>query len=312
MYESNSKGISYSAGFFMLIGFTVASSVLAGLLSIPVWTTMTGESIATLEEGISNPANRGAVQVIQVITAIVGFLLPAILTAQLLNRRPMKLLGFKEKINLNEAGIVFAIVIAALFISTSLAYFNQNIPVSTSWKIKFDKMEADYIKQASAILGLNNIGEYLLAIIIMAFLPALCEETLFRGGLQNFLSRWTRSPWLSIIIVSILFSIAHLSFYGFFSRVFLGIMLGLLFHYSGKLWLCILAHFLNNAIAITAVYIYKSQGKSIAEAMNDSSDGTWYGILALPVFVALILVFKKVTVKSAAEKSDEFKDTIFH
>jgi membrane protease YdiL (CAAX protease family) len=173
-------------------------------------------------------------------------------------------------------------------------------------------MEAEYIKQASAILSLNNFGEYLLAILIMAFIPALCEETLFRGGLQNFLSRWTKNPWLSIVIVSILFSIAHLSFYGFLSRLFLGIMLGLLFHYSGKLWLCILAHFLNNAFAITAIYVYKSQGKSIAEAMNDSGDGTWYGVLALPVFIALFIVFKKMRVKPPEEKDEKLRDTIFY
>lgn len=42
MYDSNSKGISYTAGFFMLIGFAVAALLVAGMLSIPVWTAMTG------------------------------------------------------------------------------------------------------------------------------------------------------------------------------------------------------------------------------------------------------------------------------
>ena len=77
MYDSHSKGISYSSGFFMLIAFAVASSILAGLISIPIWTSMTGESFKTIEEGMTNPANRNAVKVIQVITAVVGFLLPA-------------------------------------------------------------------------------------------------------------------------------------------------------------------------------------------------------------------------------------------
>src|SRR5437762_10427942 len=128
------------------------------------------------------------------------------------------------------------------------------IPITESLKLKFTKMEADYNKQVEAIIGLNNAGEYILALIIMAFLPALCEETLFRGGLQNFLTRSTRNPWLSILIVSILFSAVHFSFYGFLPRVFLGIVLGLIYYYTGSLWLSILAHFANNAIAVSQFY----------------------------------------------------------
>jgi len=317
MYDSHSKGISFTAGFFMLIAFVIASFILASLLSIPIWTAMTGESALNIEEGMLNPANSNAVKVIQIITAVVGFLLPALLTAQMMNRRPMKLLGYKGKVYLNEIAIVFAITITALFISGALSYFNQNIPIDNSWKTRFDKMEADYIKQAVAILSLNNFGEYIIALFIMAFLPALCEETLFRGGLQNFLSRSIKNPWIAIVIVSILFSAMHFSYYGFLSRVFLGVMLGAIYHFSGKLWLSILAHFLNNAIAITVVYVFKNQGKSVSEAMNDSGDASWWGILALPVLIALFIFFKKITVKPPEEippegKNEELRNTPFY
>lgn len=317
MYDKDSKGISYTAGFFMLIAFAIASIILAGLLSIPIWTAMTGENFTEIEKGMTNPANSNAIKVIQILTAIVGFLLPALLTAQMMNRQPMKLLGYKGKIHLNEVALVFGIVLTALFVSAALSYFNQNIPIDASWKQRFDKMEADYIKQAAAILGLNNFVEYLLAIFIMAFLPALCEETLFRGGLQNFLSRSIKNPWVAIVIVSIIFSIAHFSYYGFLSRVFLGVMLGAIYYFSGKLWLSILAHFINNALAITVVYVYKQQGKSISEAMNDTSDATWWGIFALPILVILFGLFKKMTIKPPedippSDRNEELRNTPFY
>jgi membrane protease YdiL (CAAX protease family) len=154
-----------------------------------------------------------------------------------------------------------------------------------------------------AIIGLNNVGEYIIALIVMAFLPALCEETLFRGGLQNFLTRSTKMPWLSIIIVSILFSLAHFSFYGFLSRLFLGAILGLLYHYSGRIWLNILAHFFNNAFAITALYVYKLQGKSLEEAISEKTS-TFWGILALPIIIILLIAFKKIT--ASKEKPPPF------
>lgn len=294
MYDSNSKGISYSAGFFILIGFALIALLIATLLSIPVWTAMTGKSFKEMETAMTDPANSNAFKVIQSITAVVGFLLPAILTAFLLNRKPFKLIGFSGKITWKQTGIVFAIVIVALIVSGFFSYINEMIPISSSWKLKFEQMENDYNSQVEAIIGLKNIGDYLLALFIIAFLPALCEETLFRGGLQNFLTRSTKKPWLSIIIVSILFSLAHFSYYGFLSRVFLGVILGLLYQYSGKIWLNILAHFFNNALAITVLYYYKIQGKPLHEAINDTP-GTYWGILLLPVLIILFRLFKKMS-----------------
>jgi membrane protease YdiL (CAAX protease family) len=155
-------------------------------------------------------------------------------------------------------------------------------------------MEADYNRQVQAIISLNTMGEYLFALFIMAFLPALCEETLFRGGFQNFLSRGTGRPWVSIIIVSFLFSLAHFSFYGFLSRFFLGMVLGMIYHYSGKLWLSILAHFVHNAAALTFLYISVKDKKGLGEALSNDASSAW-GILALPVVIGLFILFKRAS-----------------
>jgi membrane protease YdiL (CAAX protease family) len=131
---------------------------------------------------------------------------------------------------------------------------------------------------------------------IMAFIPAVCEETLFRGGLQNFLTRSTKLPWFSILVISLIFSAVHFSFYGFLSRFFLGVMLGLLYHYSGRLWLSILAHFINNLVAVTAIYVLTLQGKSIKEAIEETG-GTAWSIAALPAVVILFFWFYRVSKK---------------
>ena len=68
MYDNNSKGISYTAGFFMLIGFAIAGLLLASVISIPVWTSMTGKSIKEMETAMTDPANSNAMKVIQCIT----------------------------------------------------------------------------------------------------------------------------------------------------------------------------------------------------------------------------------------------------
>jgi len=293
MYDNNSTGLSYTAGFFILIAFAIVGLLIASFISIPIWTSMTGKSIEVLQKGLIGPEDSNTMKIIQTISAIVGFLIPAITTAAMLNRKPFRLIGFTGKISWKQVSLVFAIIVAALFVSGFLSYVNAQLPITASMKLEFDKMEREYNQQVEAIIGLNNVGEYILSLIVMAFLPALCEETLFRGGLQNFLTRSIKMPWLSIIIVSIIFSLAHFSFYGFLSRFFLGVILGLLYQYSGRIWLNILAHFFNNALAITALYVSKVQGKPIKEAIAGNSSSS-LGILALPVLIILLYFFHKI------------------
>lgn len=295
MYDNDSKGISYLGGFFMLIAFAIAGLVLASVIGAQIWHQMTGKDFADMQKGMSDPANSDTMKIIQSLTAIIGFFIPTVVTAALLNRRPIKLLGFTSTdIKLSQVGLVILLVGVSLVVATSLSYLTNSTPIPDNWKIRFDRMEEEYNRQVSAIISLKNGKDYIIALIIMAFLPALCEETLFRGGLQNFLTRGTNMPWLSIIVVSILFSLAHFSFYGFLSRFFLGIVLGALFHYSGKLWLSILAHFINNALAITVLYVATQQGKPLQEAMKQDATSFW-GILAIPVVIGLFIAFKRAS-----------------
>jgi membrane protease YdiL (CAAX protease family) len=293
MYDKDSKGISYSAGFFMLIAFTIAGFFLYAVISAPLWNILTGQPSQEIQKGLVDPANSDAGKVMQSLYAIIGFFLPAVFTASLLNKKPFNLLGFSKTINPRQIGLVVLIVTSALFVGGALTYLNYQIPVSAGWKIRFDKMEADYNQQVQAIIRLRNISDYIVAMIVMGFLPAFCEETLFRGGLQNFLFRSTKSPWLAIIVVSIIFSAVHFSFYGFLFRFLLSFVLGWIYHYSGKIWLNIFAHFLNNATVITIYYMSIRQGRPLNDVPDETALSYW-GFLALPVLIGFLLLFKRI------------------
>lgn len=294
MLDRDSKGISYIGGFFMLIAFAIGGLMMASLLGNFIAEQWTGQKLTVLARS-ANPAYSDLMKVLQSITAILGFFLPTLFTAFLLNRRPFRLLGFHSgSIRPGQVGLVILLIGLSLLVATSLSYLTNNTPIPEIWKVKFDRLEEEYNRQVSAIISLRNAKDYLIALVVMAFLPALCEETLFRGGLQNFLARGTGSGWLAIICVSILFSLAHFSFYGFMSRFFLGLVLGAIFHYSGKLWLSILAHFLNNALAITVLYFSIREGRPLQEAMKQDATSFW-GILALPLVIILFASFKRIS-----------------
>lgn len=304
-YENDSRSLSFTSGFFILIALGFGGLFIAAIVSIPVWMMMTGTSFTSMKEGMNNPVNANAVKLIQAISVILGFLFPAYFTSLLLNRKPLRLMGFRQPINLKQVGLVLVIMFMSLFVAGALGYFNNWIPIPASWKSAFDKLEETYLHQVEIMAGLKSWKDYLLGLIIMAFLPALCEESIFRGGLQNFLNRATNNSWVSIIIVSILFSLIHFSYYGFLSRFFLGIVLGLIYYYSGSLWLSILGHFFNNALAITQLYLYAREGKDIRAAMSEEVPYYW-GIAALPILIFLFLFLKKYSpVKSNV---GEFKD----
>ena len=305
MYDSNSKGISYTAGFFILIAFAVGGLIIGILISIPIWTGMTGTDV--FEMSRANPAYSKAFKVVQAISAVIGFFIPALVTASLLNRKPYRLLGFTRKINGWQVLLVIAIMFLALYVSGSLGDLNQKMPIPASWKIIFDKLENDYNKQVEAIMQLKSSGDYILGLFIMAFLPALCEETLFRGGLQNFLTRSTRIPWLSVLIVSVIFSVVHFSYYGFLPRMFLGVILGLIFYFTGSLWLCVLAHFFNNALAVTQLYYFMRHGKSIKEAAEQTTPA-YLGIIAIPVVILLLILLKKISPPQRQEQELSIHD----
>ena len=102
-------------------------------------------------------------------------------------------------------------------------------------------------------LKIRNWYDVYVNIIVIALLPAICEELFFRGALQRVMIHLTKSPVLGIIIAAFLFSALHLQFAGFLPRMFLGIVLGVLYWYSGSLWTCMLAHFVFNGIQVIIV-----------------------------------------------------------
>lgn len=130
-----------------------------------------------------------------------------------------------------------------------LGELNQHIPLP-DW---MTAMEKDTAKQMEALLKVSKPTDILVNVLIIAVLPAICEELCFRGALQRILIHCTRSPWAGIIVTAVLFSALHLQFQGFLPRMFLGIVLGSLYWYSGSLWTSILAHFVNNGVQVIAV-----------------------------------------------------------
>jgi membrane protease YdiL (CAAX protease family) len=82
----------------------------------------------------------------------------------------------------------------------------------------------------------------------LAIVPALCEETLFRGALVPALV--PRGRVLAVAVSAILFGAYHASIYRFFPVTLLGLLLGALRVRSRSLWPSIAFHAANNILVV--------------------------------------------------------------
>lgn len=217
----------------------------------------------------SRPDVVSNMKLIQALSSILLFLLPAIAFALLTYYgRPLYFLGLRPA-PLKQMYVlaIVGIIVAFPFVFW-LGELNHQIPLP-KW---MGNMENDATKQMQAFLKAENITDVILNVFIIAFLPAFCEELCFRGALQRIIIHITKNAWIGIIVTSILFSALHLQFQGFLPRMFLGVILGAIYWYSGSLWPSILAHFVNNAVQVVAVsyapeYIEKNPPISIYVAL---------------------------------------------
>jgi uncharacterized protein len=104
-------------------------------------------------------------------------------------------------------------------------------------------------------MKVESISGLMFNLFMIAILPAIGEELMFRGVIQRIFTNWTKNYHLGIWISAFLFSAMHMQFYGFLPRMLLGGMFGYLLVWSGTMWVPILAHFVNNTMGVLGYYL---------------------------------------------------------
>ena len=127
----------------------------------------------------------------------------------------------------------------------------MNLPGWLSGLEAWMRTKENYASELTGLLIKSaGIGALIINVIVLAIIPSVAEEMIFRGILQQILCRIFRSYHIGIWITAFLFSAIHFQFFGFFPRLILGLSFGYLFYWSGNLWLAIIAHFINNAVLV--------------------------------------------------------------
>lgn len=276
--------VFFAVIFVSITVFIIVSTILVSLLFGP-------------NINMSDYSNQEVIQALkltQLITSIGLFIIPSIIFAKIASDDPTKYLGLKT-----QTKTIFFLLIPLMMVCSGplinfLSELNLKLKLPESLHYIEEWMknsEESAEKITTAFLNVSSIEELLFNLLLIAMIPAIGEELLFRGVLQKLLIQGTGNIHAGIWITAILFSAMHMQFFGFLPRMMMGVLFGYLFVWTKSLWIPILAHFVNNGMAVVVSFLmYK--GSITKETGNlGSSDEDFLFIIFGASTVCLLLYF---------------------
>jgi membrane protease YdiL (CAAX protease family) len=254
-----------------------------------------GLGIQEMQLALNDFSSKQAISLLkffQVVQSLGLFIIPPLVIGWFLHGKPSVFLRYKTFPVIKSVLLVIAIVYFSEPLINWLNEINSKLvlPQGLSWLQRWmEQSEEQAGKVTDAFLKTGSISGLLFNLFMIGLLPALGEELLFRGVVQQLLKKWSGNAHAAIWISAALFSALHLQFFGFLPRLLLGAMFGYMLEWSGTLWLPVIAHFVNNATAVFA-YFFLNKGlitKDI-DKVGTSSDGSAYLVLLSIVFLFLL------------------------
>ena len=261
----------------------------------------------------SLPLSINALKWTQLIQTVAIFLLPPLCMAYLWSQEPLKwlkLTGERQKIK-GEIIWAIAIMLAALPAINLLSSWNEQmtLPAFLEPLEQWMKQQEEAAKiLTDKFLSASTLDVLLVNLFLMAVLPALAEELTFRGVLQRLFQgsnvsdfHTVKVPHVAIWVTAILFSAIHMQFYGFLPRMLMGALFGYMLVWTGSLWVPILMHFTNNAMAVILYFVATRAGWDMEKVdAIGTGDTLWLGIVSIVLTIGGIYAFRRSTTMSNA------------
>ena len=106
-----------------------------------------------------------------------------------------------------------------------------------------------FLQASSDINSIFNTVPAPVQLLIVAVMPAVCEEAMHRGFIQHSFQS-VRSDWVIILSMGLIFGIFHMDPYRFLPTAILGIGLSYVMQKTHNIFLPALFHFVNNFISV--------------------------------------------------------------
>lgn len=273
---------------FIIACIAFGSLIVAQFVGITIATLVYQLDFNQLQNVLASPEPsfphiRQIYWIIQGFSLLVGLGGGAFLYQFFVSKQKFSSLNISKNIDFRYILLTIFIFIASFPLTSEIMRWNSGIHFG-SLDASIRGMEEQAALLTKILTDMQSLAELLIVLVVIAFVPAFAEEYLFRGLVQKELIRWIPSKHIAIVVTAMLFSAIHLQFLGFFPRMFLGILLGYVYCWSGNIWYPIVGHFANNGVQVIALYLF--QQKII---LQDVSEDTSFPV-GVVVFATLLLV----------------------
>ncbi len=194
---------------------------------------------------------------------------------------PLRLPSWRES--------VFAVIglLSLQRVFEAYVYIQDNIAIPEFLRKLLDPIRQMMDQMVKALIQSNSAQEFVFVVIVVALVPCIVEEFLFRGLVQRSFDR-AMNPLTSAILTGTIFGLFHLNPFEAIPLIGIGIFLGFLRYRSASIVLPVLMHFLNNFLAVIAATLKMGDEKIILAPTSDQPGAT--AILAQSVLFGALFI----------------------
>ena len=291
----------------LFIALCFLSSLLFGVLGASAAGPLFGVDVYNYNE-LSNLGDKDSIRTVKMLNFFFHlgtFILPSILFAKLGAFEPNDYLRIQQRPKLKPLLLIILLFFAIIVLNDWFASINAQLDLSFFSKDlqeDIDYNQAVRDKSIYAYIG-TTWRSFGLNIFLLAIIPAIGEEFVFRGVLQNLIAKASQKIHLSVWFTAFLFAFIHFQFMDFLPRFFLGAAFGYVVILTGKIWYSMALHFLNNALAIFILF-------GIRKGFIDESSW-WINFGAAHLIIALLIGGFAIYTLSKNSKINEMKGVYF-
>ena len=239
-----------ATAFIALIGIFLLYQVVGAILTLAIF-------------GFNfEKADVNAIRLLTMGGQIMLILLPALILAKKIYHGNttfilrMKLPHLKE-VGAFVIGLFLLTPLLQSFLSlqnTILTKLASSFPLIKRFTDFLDQIDKLVTTTYGSLLTSHSLFETSFIIFVVAVIPAICEETLFRGLVQKSFEQKFK-PFLSIFITAIFFGLYHFNPYGAIPLISLGVYFGYAAYLSDSIFVSMTLHFFNNLVSVLAFII---------------------------------------------------------
>jgi uncharacterized protein len=280
---------SLAVTFAMItIGFVIVGPILGDVFASMFYD---GDLAADIQKGQLKPNSFYPLLIMQAVATFVGLILFPILQIKYLEQKRMSPF-FPPQPKLLFIILIIGLLTFNFIVAISpIIQWNEtvNFPeFMNGLEETARNLEEKMAALTKSMTQFDSTGELLAGLFVIALLPAIGEELVFRGVIQNEIWRGAKNAHVAIWFSAFLFSTIHFQFFGFVPRLLLGAMFGYLYYWSGNLVIPIAAHFFNNAISVVALYLHQNK---VIETNVEETQSAPVGAVIFSMALASLLLF---------------------